>query len=132
MTLRGKIIDINNFKNDILADAIDDLWLDFEDTRDGKGYMSKPNKFSHEKWTQWEDSIYNYFMSRKKSRGVPLSYVIRKDTSSSEDSENMDVQIIDKASIFGNMFTRDSRKVIDILKEPTLGTDADKWIKGLK
>ena len=30
------------------------------------------------------------------------------------------------------MFTRDSRKVLDILKEPTLGTDAETWIKGLK
>ena len=30
------------------------------------------------------------------------------------------------------MFTRDSKKVQDILKELTLGTDAEKWIKGLK
>ena len=71
-------------------------------------------------------------MSRKNSRGVPLSYVIRKDTSSPEDSENRDVQIIYQASIVGKMFTRDSRKVIDILKELTLGTDAETWIKGLK
>ena len=30
------------------------------------------------------------------------------------------------------MFNRDSRKVVDILKELTLGTDAETWIKGLK
>ena len=30
------------------------------------------------------------------------------------------------------MFTRDSRKVIDIIKELTLGTDAEIRIKGLK
>ena len=30
------------------------------------------------------------------------------------------------------MFTKDSRKVLDILKELTLGTDAETWIKGLK
>ena len=30
------------------------------------------------------------------------------------------------------MFTRYSRKVIDILKELTLGTDAETWIIGLK
>ena len=29
------------------------------------------------------------------------------------------------------MSTRDSRKVIDILKEPTLGTDSKTWSKGL-
>ena len=61
-----------------------------------------------------------------------LSYVIRKDTSIPKDSENRDVQIIYKASLVGKMFTRDSRKVLDILKELTLGTDAETWIKGLK
>ena len=30
------------------------------------------------------------------------------------------------------MFTRDSRKVLDIIKELTLETDAETWIRGLK
>ena len=63
-------------------------------------------------------------MSRENSRGVPLSYVIRNDMSSPEDSENRDVQILYQESIVGKMFIRDSSKVIDILKELTLGTDA--------
>ena len=42
MTLQGKIIDITNFKNDIIADAIDESWIDFEDIRDGKGELIKP------------------------------------------------------------------------------------------
>ena len=62
---------------------------------------------------------------------MPLSYVIRKDTSSPKDSENRDVQIIYQASLAGNVFTRDSRKLLDILKELTLGTDTEKWIKGI-
>ena len=41
LTLRGKIIDINNFKTGILADAIEESRFDFEDTRDGKGELSK-------------------------------------------------------------------------------------------
>ena len=45
--------------------------------------------------------------------------------SSPEDSENRDVQIIYQASLVGNMFTRDSRKVLDILKGLNLGTDAE-------
>ena len=77
LTLRGKIIDLNNFKTDILSDGIEESWIDFEDTRDGKGGLSKPKGSSHEKWAQWEDIIYNYFTSRKNSRGVPLSYVVR-------------------------------------------------------
>ena len=49
LTLRGKIIDLNNLKTDILDDAIDEPRIDFEDTRDGKGELSKPKEFSHEK-----------------------------------------------------------------------------------
>ena len=77
-----------------------------------------------ENWTQWENIIYNYFATRENSRGVPISYVIRNDMSSPEDSENRDVQILYQESIVGKMFIRDSSKVIDILKELTLGTDA--------
>ena len=42
-----------------MSDAIKESRLDFEDTRYGKEDMSKPKQFSHKKWTQWEDSIYN-------------------------------------------------------------------------
>ena len=63
---------------------------------------------------------------------MPLSYVIKKDMISQKDSENMDVQIIYQASLVEKMFTRDSRKVLGILKELTLGTDAETWIKYLK
>ena len=66
LTLRDKIINLNHFKTDIIADAIEDSRLDFEDTRDGKGELNKPKEFSHEKCTQWKDSIYNYFASREK------------------------------------------------------------------
>ena len=45
LTLRGKIIDINNLKTDILADAIEESRNDFEDTRDEKGEMSKLKEF---------------------------------------------------------------------------------------
>ena len=53
LTLWVDIINLNNFKNDILADAIEESQLDFEDKRDGKGELRKPKEFSHEKWTQW-------------------------------------------------------------------------------
>ena len=82
--------------------------------------MSKPKEFSLEKCTLWEYSIYNYFVSRKNSHGVPLCYVIRKDKSSTKDSENRDVQRIYQAILFGKMFTKDSRKVLDMIKELTL------------
>ena len=116
MTLRGKIIDLNNFKTDIIDDAIEETRINFEDTRDGKGELRKRKEFSHGKCTQREDSIYNYFTSRKNSRGVTLSYVIIKDMSNTKDIENRDVQIIYQASLVGNIFTRDSTKVLGIIK----------------
>ena len=67
----------------------------------------------------------------KNSSGVPLYYVIRKDTPSPEDNENRYVKIIYQASLVGNMLTRDSRIVLYIIKEPTLGTESETWIKVL-
>ena len=131
LMLRGKIIDLNNFKTSILAYDIEEYQLDLGDTIDGKRELINCKELSHEKWDQWGDSIYNYFTSMKNSRGVTLSYATRKDTPSPENSENRYVQIIYKTSIVGNMSTRDSRKVLNILNEPTLGTDAETWIKGL-
>ena len=64
------------------------------------------------------------FASSKNSRGVPLFYVIRKYMPSPKDSENRDAQIFDQENHDGNMFTRDSSKDIDSLKELTLGADA--------
>ena len=71
-------------------------------------------------------------MSRENSSGVPLYYVIIKDTPNTEDSEKRDIQIIYQASIVGNCFTRDSRKILDIIKEMNLGNDAETWVKGIK
>ena len=68
--------------------------------------MSKPKYLSHEKWAQWEEIIYNYFVSRKNSRGFILSNIIRKDMPSTKDSENRNVQIIYQESLVGNMFNR--------------------------
>ena len=45
-------MDLNNFKSDVISDAIDESRLDFEDTTDGKGGVRKPKEFSREKRTQ--------------------------------------------------------------------------------
>ena len=71
------------------------------------------------------------FITEKHSWCAP-SCVIIKDTLGPDDREKRDVQIIHQASLVGNLFIRDSRKIIDIIKELTLGTDAKTWIKGLK
>ena len=42
------------------------------------------------------------------------------------------MQITHQASIVGNIFIRDSSKVIDVLKELTLGNQSKTLIKGIK
>ena len=70
--LRGKVVDLNKFKTDIITDDIEESRVDFKDTIDRKGGLSNSKEFSHEKLYQWEDIIYNYFTSIKNSHGVPL------------------------------------------------------------
>ena len=67
LTLWDKVIDLNHFKADIISDAFEESCIDFEDTIYGEGDLSNTKEFSHEKWTQWEYSIYNYSTPRKKS-----------------------------------------------------------------
>ena len=94
LTLRCKSVDQNKCKTDIVADTIEESRIDFEYAIYGKGELSNTKEFSHEKYYQWEDSIYNYFTSRKYSRNVPLFYFIIKYIQSTEGSENRYVQII--------------------------------------
>ena len=42
LTLRRKIINLNNFKISIISGVIEELWLGFEDKKDGKGELSNP------------------------------------------------------------------------------------------
>ena len=59
---------------------------------------------------------------------VPIIY----HTPSPDYRKNRDVPNVHQESLVRNMFTRDSRKVLYIPKEPTLGTDTETWINGLK
>ena len=56
----------------------------------------------------------------------------KKGYTRSQRQKNRYVQIIYQSSLVGNMFTRDSRKFINTIKELTLGTDSETRIKGLK
>ena len=51
LTLQGIIIDLNDFKTDMISYAIEESRIDFEDTRDGKGDLIKLKEFSHENWS---------------------------------------------------------------------------------
>ena len=53
LTLRDEIIDLNNFKTDIISDTIEESRIDFEDTIYVKEGLSKSKELSNENWTQW-------------------------------------------------------------------------------
>ena len=76
--------------------------------------------------------MYNYFSSCNNSHGVPLECAIRKENAGHDDMDPRDFQIIYNPSLEWNMFTRYSKRVINIFKELTIGTYAATWIKGIK
>ena len=53
LTLRDEIIDLNNFKTDIISGTIEESRIDFEDTIYVKEGLSKSKELSNENWTQW-------------------------------------------------------------------------------
>ena len=93
--------------------------------------LDKPNKFSHDKWQEWKESLYNYFVSFRNARSIPYAYVIRK-MPNPKDTDNMDRDnyIMYKAQLTGTMFKRDSKHVYQILRELTNGTQTEDWMKG--
>ena len=113
---------INEFDDDALDEAIIESELDYNDSKKD-AVLDKPNKFSHEKWQEWEESVYNYFVSFRNARSIPYAYVIRK-MPNPVDTANMDRDdcIMYNAQLAGTMFNRDSKHVHQILKELTNGT----------
>ena len=131
--LRGLDLDIaDGFDIDVMHDAVEESKLD-RDELSKSSALEKPGKFSHEKWTTWEESVYNYFTSVRNPRGIPYAYVIRKDD---QDHNFMDLdreqQIMFNAPLQGAMFKRNSKYVLRILKELCTDTNAETWIKGIR
>ena len=129
--LRGEPLDIANvFDDDALDEAIIESELDYDDSKKD-AVLDKPGKFSHEKWQEWEESIYNYFASSRNARGIPYAYVIRKMPNPMDPADmERDDRIMYNAQLTGAMFKRDSKHVFQILKELTNGTQAEDWMKG--
>jgi hypothetical protein len=129
--LQGKPLDIEGeYDDDAQDEAIIESELDYNDSKKD-AVLDKPSKFSHEKWQEWEESIYNYFSSSRNVRGIPYSYVIRKEPNPMTPTNmERDDFIIYNAQLTGTMFKRDSKHVFQILKELTNGTQAEDWMKG--
>ena len=130
--LRGE--DLNDiatsFDTDALEESILEAELDYDESKESS-VIDKPDKFTYDKWQQWEEAVYNYFAAIKNSHRIPLSYVIRKEPNPIEDVKMDDSDhIVYNASLQGAMFKRDSKRVLGVLRELTIGSQADTWMKG--
>jgi len=94
----------------------------------------KPDKFKYSSWNRWEESVYIYLDSVASKSGVPLSYVIRKDLPEDTEWGELDrkTQKIQNAPLQGYMFTIDSARVLTLLKELCLETEAETWFRNIK
>jgi len=85
-------------------------------------------------WSKWEESAYIYLDSIVAKSGVPLSYVIRKELDEDVEGEDLDrrTQKIHTAPLEGFTFNIDSKRVLTLLKELCLDTEAETWFRNIK
>ncbi len=78
--------------------------------------------------------MYIYLNSVTRKCGAPLAYVIRKDLVGDVEWESLDqkVQQIHTASLEGFKFNNDSERVLTLLKELCLDTEAETWFRNIK
>lgn len=124
----GLPVDTTEFDDNARRASIVEARVEHEEGKI-ESQIDKPNKFKYEEWTEWEKSVYTYLLSTKNSLGVPLAYVIRKDSMYLELDERTTL-VIRNASLEGAVFRSDSMKVLSLLKSLTTGTDAENWMKG--
>jgi len=128
---RGLTYDMNLYQaelNTYIKFAKIDAQIGKDDAAD------KPEKFKYADWNKWEESVHIYLNSIITKAGIPLSYVIRKDLEDDADWESLDrkVQQIQTAPLEGLLFDLDSEKVLTLLKELCLKTEAEPWIRNIK
>jgi len=94
----------------------------------------KPQKFKYVNSNKLEESVYIYLDSVVSKSGAPLSYVIRKDLEAGTNWDELDrkVQEIHTAPLQGFIFDIDSKRVLTLLKELCLDTEAETWFRNIK
>ena len=69
--------------------------------------------------------VYTYFTAMINSQGVPLAYIICKTPYPSSIFIDREHYIIKNDTPKGNMFFCETKKFLDIIKDPTVDTDTD-------
>ena len=73
--------------------------------------------------------LYTYFTAMKNSRGITPAYILRKTPDPSRIIIDGEQEIIKRSPLHGNMFSCDTKKVLAVLKELTVDTDCETWMK---
>jgi len=96
--------------------------------------VDKPGKFKYASWNKWEESVYIYLDSIVSKSGARLSYVIRKDLGQDTKWDELDrkTQQFYNAPLQGFTFILDSKRVLTLLKELCLDTEAETWFRNIK
>lgn len=132
--LRNQPVNVNVYKADADNYRVN-AELDYRDSKADNVTVDKPKAFEYQKWIEWEVSVYSYFSSLNNLKGVPLSYVIRKDLAQGITVASLNErkqQIIYNSPLQGYLFSKDDETVGNILQECCLGTEAESWIKNIK
>ena len=73
--------------------------------------------------------VYTYFTTMKNSRGLPVVYGILNIPVTSDTFIDREQALMQNASLQGNMFYHETKKFLAILKELTVDTDSETWMK---
>jgi hypothetical protein len=125
---RGIRIDPYDFDEEVLVDALQEVeGEEIADTVEAE----LPEKFTPERWVQWEIEITNYLSTKKGIRGIPLSYVIRPDLEPGDTIAADDItrQELYNAPLEGGAYKRDNNAVWAVIRANTIATAAWEWIK---
>ena len=93
-----------------------------------------PGKFKDErKWPEWEKAFTNYLAVIPGVTCIPLSYVVREIANPEEDREYSTVteRMIARASLQGQFYEADSRRVHNLLLGFLQGENTENWIRGV-
>ena len=74
--------------------------------------------------------MYNYLTATKNIRVVPLEYAILNTPDQSIIVIDREQEIIQNSPLQGNMFSHDTKTFLSTLKDLTVDTHAETWMKG--
>jgi len=99
--------------------------------------IESPEQFTYNGWKTWERSVYNYLSGKYNLRGIPLSYVIRRETAEAvfdaiEYTVDPESCRVKAAPLKGASFRKDNQDVLKLLKSLCQGTESWKWMETAK